>query len=88
MQMSNQSTMHTRCIKWAHVGRRSRNGGLFPWAKRELKNKTTHHMRKVSHEVREWEQEISQARQLALIAQHYEEMQKKMDEIIRLLEEY
>lgn len=51
------TTQHTRCLKWNHVGKRSTNGGLFAWAKREFKRRTNHHMRTHCDEFKEWEQE-------------------------------
>lgn len=50
--------MHTRCLKWNNIGKRSTNGGLFPWAKRQFRNRTNHKMRKHCQELQEWENEI------------------------------
>lgn len=52
------NTLHSRAIKWNHIGRRSNNGGLFPWAKREFKQRTNHFMRSRCLELQEWEQEL------------------------------
>lgn len=52
------TTQHTRCLKWNHVGKRSTNGGLFAWAKREIKRRTNHHMRTKCAEVEEWEKDL------------------------------
>jgi hypothetical protein len=52
------TTQHTRCIKWNHVGKRSTNGGLFPWAKREFKKRTNHYQRTTCVELLEWENEM------------------------------
>lgn len=52
------NTLHTRAIKWNHIGRRSNNGGLFPWAKREFRNRTNNMMRTRCIELQEWEDDI------------------------------
>ncbi len=52
------NTLHTRCIKWNHIGKRSNNNGLLPWAKREFKQRTNHMMRKHCVEVEEFEADL------------------------------
>lgn len=52
------TTQYTRSLKWNHIGRRSNNGGLFPWAKREFRKRTNHHMRTKCAEVEEWEKDL------------------------------
>lgn len=52
------NTLHARCIKWNHIGKRSNNGELFPWAKREFKQRTNHVMRTNCQELQEWETEL------------------------------
>ena len=75
-QMNSHSTHYARCIKWNHVGRRSSNGGLYPWAKKEFKQRTAHKMRKDRSEVNELEYEIIRER-----------MVKVAEEAIRIWDE-
>jgi hypothetical protein len=73
MQSNTHSTLHTRALKWNHIGRRSNNGGMFAWAKRELKNKTKKAQRQTPIEWVEWATEQQQDRAHEVVRRYYAE---------------